>query len=360
MIHVLSAHFFDGISSFPKPVNVSFSGHELLFEFVDSTGQSIHLRWSAGEIAHEKHSHGRLRKITHQSNELVFLEIQDQDFSSLDNWLDLHSVNNQKFALFMNRGLILGILLAALSFFPLFYFFGIPLITDHAAQHVPIEIEQKMGREMAKSILASYTEDKIKSAYADSLVGCFKDKLRIPVKIHVVQSEELNAFALPGGQIFVYSAMLDTCKTKEELMALLGHEIGHVQLRHTTKSVLQSVIGSVLFSLIISDYNGMAGVATEQAAQLKNLSYSRELESEADEYSIHLLANSQLNPNGLISLFGIFQEEEKANQLAIPVFLSSHPLTKDRIADAKKEIKRLSFETAAQDKMDFYFKHLSR
>ena len=355
---MLKARFFDGVSSQPKQVQVDFQQHELVFEFVDGDGLSTTLCWSAGQISHEKHSGGSLRKIIHDSNELVFLELADQNFLQLDNWMEAHSVSRKKFALFMNRGIVLGILIMALAIFPLFYFFGIPLITDYAAQHVPVEIEQKMGREMASSILATSVEDKKRSALADSMVQCLNKQFRIPVSIHVIKSDELNAFALPGGEIFVYSAMLDACKTKEEFTALLGHEIGHVQLRHTTKSVLRAMIGSILFSIVVSDYNGVAGVAADQAAQLKDLSYSRELESEADSYSINLLSQNHLNPKGLIKLFKVFQEEENENGYSIPVFLSSHPLTKDRISAAGKEIAAIPVRIHSNEKLSFYFNQL--
>ncbi len=355
---MLQASFFDGISSTPKSVELNFQGSELVFSYIDSIHQSITLRWRAPEVRHEKHSQGKFRKIIHQSNELVFLEIEGQDFAKLDHWLDQYSVENSKYALFLNRGLMIGLLLAALAFFPLLYFFGLPLLTNYAAENIPVKLEKQMGEEMAKSLLVGFEENKVKSAYADSLVACVAGDFRIPVKIHVVNSTELNAFALPGGQIFVFSALLEACKTKEELIALLGHEIGHVQLRHTTKSMMQSMIGSTLLSLVISDYNGVAGVATQQAAKLKDLGYSRELEKDADEYSITLLSKTQLNPHGIVNLFTIFEAEEEKQGTEIPQFLSSHPLTKERIKAAKKIIQKSNFTTTENPRMDYYFAKL--
>ncbi|MES2627397.1 MAG: M48 family metallopeptidase [Bacteroidota bacterium] len=355
---MLKASFFDGISSQQREVVIVFKGDTLSFEYVDIFGTSIHLHWKNGEIIHEKHSHGTHRKISFKSNELVFLELYDQDFSELDAWLKDQEVDNRKYALFMSRGLLVTFLVLILGFFPLLYFVGLPLMADYASENMPVEYEQKMGNQMSASLLASMDEVKVKSTYADSFVSCFPDKFRIPVKIHVVKSDILNAYALPGGHIFVNTRILEACKTKEEFAALLGHEIGHVQLRHSTKAIMRSVIGNILLSVILSDFNAMAGVAAEQANKLKDLSYSRGVERSADAYSSELLRRSQLDLRGLADLFVLFEKEEKETPVSVPEFLSTHPLTKERIRTARRNATLNLGNIRPNPLMENYFRKL--
>ncbi len=355
---MLKAKFFDGVSSVPKEVTIVFNGPLLTFDYLDIFEFSTHISWGTQEVIHETHTHGTHRKISHHRNELIFLELYDQDFSDLDHWLKEHKVNSKKYALFLNRGLVVTLLVGVLALFPLIYFVALPLLANYGANHMPLQYEQQIGEEMANSILSTVTEDKVKSAYADSFAAGFRTRLDVPIKIYVVESEELNAFALPGGKIFVYSAMLDACKNKEEFAALLGHEIGHVQLRHTTKSILRAIIGKIVFSIILSDFNNVAGAAAEQAERLKDLHYSRNLERDADEYSVSLLHKTGVDPNGIIKLFSVFEKEEEKQGMEIPEFLSSHPLTSERINDAKEHINKLQVRTTQNAKLDYYFNKL--
>ncbi len=114
---------------------------------------------------------------------------------------------------------------------------------------------------------------------------------------------------------------------------------------HTTKSFMRSIINGIILSAIFSDYGGISSTAIEHADQLKELNYSRELETEADAYSITQMKKANINPNGMISLFEIFEEQEEESSLRPPEFLSSHPLTKNRISHAKKLIGKKTFKT---------------
>lgn len=355
---MLKARFFDGISSVPKDVTIVFKGDSLSFEYIDLFEHSYHLTWKPADVIHEKHTHGAHRKIRHNTNPLIFLELYDQDFSELDTWLKEQSVQNRRYALFLSRGLLVGLLVTILAIFPLIYFVGLPLIADYAAENMPLEYEQKIGNEMSKSMLNSMEEIQSKSAYADSFATCYADKFEIPIKIHVVKSEQLNAFALPGGIIFVNSAMLNACKTKEEFAALLGHEIGHVQLRHTTKSIMRSVVGSIVFSIVASDFSSVAAIAAEQANRIKDLSYSRDVERSADEFSAKLMNRTRLDLNGMVNLFEVFEEEEKDHGYAIPEFLSTHPLTKERVQTAKDNAKKYANTSLPNKNMDLWFSKL--
>ncbi|WP_446914219.1 M48 family metalloprotease, partial [Klebsiella pneumoniae] len=83
----------------------------------------------------------------------------------------------------------------------------------------------------------------------------------------------VNAFAVPGGFIVVHDAILDEMEHHEELAGLLGHEIGHVQLRHSTKAIARSLSYYMLLSLLFGDVSGIAAVIVDNASTLNNLEY---------------------------------------------------------------------------------------
>lgn len=355
---MLKAHFYNRTTSLAKEVELDFFEDLLRFEFIDPHGYSRHLSWKSSEIHHEQQPAGNHRKIVFLADPSIFLELSNQDFSELDEWMGSNPAKQEQKRLLVRSSIAVTILLVFLSIVPLFYFFGLPLLADFAADRIPVDYERQMGQGMSANLLKQHREDKLKSDQVQEFVTCFTEEFKIPIKVHVIHGDELNAFAVPGGTIFIYTKMLDACQTPEELAALLGHEIGHAQLRHTIRSVMRSIMGSALLSLVVSDYGSISELAVERAAQLKDLSYSRSLESEADVYSIRLLGKSGVDPNGIIRLFQVFKKEEDKAGVSIPAFLSSHPLTEDRMQEAKAEISQSHFTIKANEKMKSTFQSL--
>ena len=93
-----------------------------------------------------------------------------------------------------------------------------------------------------------------------------------PIRFTVVKSDEVNAFALPNGQIVVFTAILDDMKSSDELVALLGHEASHINNRHSTKMLCRNLAGYMIVSLLLSDVNGIMAVLADNAHQLHSLS----------------------------------------------------------------------------------------
>jgi len=136
----------------------------------------------------------------------------------------------------------------------------------------------------------------------------------------VVDDEQINAFALPGGHVTVQRGLLRSAKTGEELAAVLAHEIQHVVLRHGTRRMLRSLGGRVALGLLFggTDLDALAGVT----GHVVELSYSREEETEADEEGVALLLRAGIDPSGLESFFARLAQEGGPRP---PEFLSSHP-----------------------------------
>ncbi|MGN7719212.1 M48 family metallopeptidase [Chitinophaga sp. 22620] len=233
-------------------------------------------------------------------------------------------------AVFLTTGAaIIGLLALA-------YFWFIPFLAGRVAKSMPVEYEVKMGNEAYNSLIKEY---KVLPEKTELVNRFFKElgiRTQYPVQITVVDEKQTNAFAVPGGHIVVFSGLLDKMQRPEELAALLAHEFSHVELRHTTRSLMQSLGTYMAVSLIFGDLTGVGAVLVENANTLKNLEYSRKLEKEADLNGLKLLEARHINPEGYIWLFGILKQDGGA---APSEWLSSHPDLDNRAAYVKKEMK---------------------
>jgi predicted Zn-dependent protease len=169
----------------------------------------------------------------------------------------------------------------------------------------------------------------------------FADNIKLsrdyPIRVTAVKSSIVNAYALPGGQIVVYTGMLNKIEDAESLAALLSHEASHVNERHTLRSMLRSGANGLLISIVFNDATGISAALVGNAETLRGLQYSRKLETEADERGMQLMLSNDIDPAGMKRLMMILDKEGDVPENIS--FLSSHPLTKKRIAAADAFIK---------------------
>ncbi len=168
------------------------------------------------------------------------------------------------------------------------------------------------------------------------------DRQDLQYQFGVIRDKELNAFTLPGGTIYVYTGILDLAD-EEELASVIGHEMGHAAARHAAKH-LQADLG---FTLILQ-VAGAAGATPEAARMADSLytlfsrGFSRQDELEADRLALRYMSRAGFQPEGLIRFFEKMQKEHPEDPLAKGwVWQSTHPLTSERIAQAKKELARI-------------------
>lgn len=136
------------------------------------------------------------------------------------------------------------------------------------------------------------------------------------VRITVVSSDMVNAFALPGGNIVVYTGLLNELKTYPELAALLSHEFTHVNNKHATKSIFRQLGSRVFLGLLLGNFTSITSVMIDQADQFKSLKYSRRLEKEADMEGLAILKERKIDPQGFAALFKRLKDSVPAS--AIP------------------------------------------
>ncbi len=173
----------------------------------------------------------------------------------------------------------------------------------------------------------------------------------------VVNAKEINAFALPGGPMYVNSGTIVAAKTEDQLAGVMAHELSHVALRHGTAQITHAQKFQTLSGImgmggqILGGPIGSIAQMGSQGVGVYLLKFSREYETEADLLGARIMANAGYDPRELANMF---QTIEKQGGSGGPSFLSDHPSPKDRYARINQEAQALTINTAATpDKHDF-------
>jgi len=169
---------------------------------------------------------------------------------------------------------------------------------------------------------------------------------RVPFTIKVIDSDEVNAFALPGGFFYVNSGLILRAQEESELAGVMAHEISHVIARHGTRQATKGEIMQLAtIPLILLGPGGWAGYGLYQALNLaiplSYLKFSRDDEREADFLGIQYMYKAGYDPNSYVTFFERIQADEKRRPGSIPRIFSTHPPTPERIELAQKEIARI-------------------
>ncbi len=205
--------------------------------------------------------------------------------------------------------------------------------------------EVSIGQSLSKDVESQnkVTGDPVLADYINRVgqkLANLSDRTDIQYHFKVLESKEINAFACPGGFIYVYSGLLKTMDNEAQLAGVMAHEIGHVVARHSVKR-LQQVLGiQVLLSIALGESSEITQKAIGAGVTVVLQGYSRQNEFEADYDGALYMTKAGYNPEGMIQLFGKFKEMEKGhNTTALDQLLASHPPTADRIAKVEEEIK---------------------
>ncbi len=210
---------------------------------------------------------------------------------------------------------------------------------------VSLEKEIALGAQVAAQFeqTARLVEDPVISEYIDRVGQNIvkHSDAKVPFHIKVVDTDEVNAFAFPGGYFYVNKGLILAAENEAELAGVMAHEISHVAARHATERMSKAQILQIaaIPALFIGGY--WTQVAMQNALglgiNLELLGITRESEREADQLGIQYLWNSDYDPNAFISFFEKLQEQEKSKPGRMAGFFRTHPYTLDRIAFAMDE-----------------------
>ncbi len=329
----LEGHFFDGLRPICAPAKMEFSDREATL--------------TAGPVC-EHYAISRLSVSPRIGSTDRFISLPDggqfacADIAFLDS-LPQESRSESPVAWLEERwgvavagvAIIFCILIAG-------YFLGLPFAAERVVARIPVQAEQPLGRQtlnwldtkewLKPTTLNSDARKRITDAFGGLCSDLpSKDIYRLEFRSGNIFGP--NAFALPGGIIVISDDMVRAAADMEEIMAVLAHEIGHVELRHTLRSVLQKSVVGAAAALLTSDGASLSVAVSGLPVLVAQTKYSREFEAAADEYAFRLLQQKGFSPAAFASLME--RLEKNVKQPGVFAYISSHPMTADRIRRAR-------------------------
>jgi beta-barrel assembly-enhancing protease len=213
-----------------------------------------------------------------------------------------------------------------------------------------LEKEIALGKRLAQEVerQAKIIDDPIVAEYVNrvgqNLVR--NSDAKVPFTIKVIDSEEVNAFALPGGFFFVNSGLILKADSESELAGVMAHEIAHVAARHGTRQATRGELAQIaMIAASIAMPYGWTGYAAMQGANLAIpmgfLAFTRRMEREADFLGLQYMYKAGYDPTSFVDFFEKVQTMEKRKPGTVAKVFSTHPMTDDRIAASQSEIQKI-------------------
>jgi len=347
--------YFDGKLSKSQDVEVIFDADS---DALKISNDNLEIIWTIQNIDYEKI--GDMLEIRKEEHSPEFLSIYDKEFnqSFINGLHKIKDVGIYKKLLNLSSSKHITIFGGLLVFIVLAYFFLLPEIAEKSVALIP----KSFDKHVAKIALTNFgfETDTLKSETLTQFAQNMKLNNETELNFKVVDSEIVNAYALPDGTVVVFSGILKKMNSYEQLAGLIGHEVSHINERHSVKMLCRNLAGYIFISALFSDVNGLMTVIAENANSLNNLTYSRKFESEADRDGSFLLMQNGINPKGMVSLFEVLQKEEKAgiSEINIPEIIRTHPFTSNRIKEIEEIIKENAFKQKDNSQLKKLFKKL--
>lgn len=261
----------------------------------------------------------------------------------LDQQIDAHSVRQRR-ERWVGRGWLL-VFLVGLVLTLVASYFGIRAAGQAAARALPISVDKQIGKMAFKNMDVGGVE--IHDAVVKDAIQKMVDRLAphaattgLEFDVHIIESKMVNAFALPGGTIVVFTGLIEQADAPEQVAGVIGHEMAHATLRHGLERIGQSLGMATAVALLIGNTEGMIAIGA-QLFQLASVnSYGRSQESAADAEGVRMLNEAGIDPTGLPKFFEKLKHDEGDIPEAIS-WISTHPKHEDRIAALEKQIAEL-------------------
>ncbi len=304
----MKAYYNDGKTSARQECEVKLLPGTLNILFQDGEGNAQALNWNVAEIHKiDVRTSSTVLKYGEFPQQVLELEVP-QDLDEIIARYPSATFHQSTYNSFVNLGRkgFLFSLFGVLIFGALFFLYVAPALSDAFANAIPEEYETYIGKNVQETYLQYLDVDSTRSRSMQQFFDALNYESNYEIEVVVVESDQVNAFALPGGFIVVYSGILDIIEDEEELAGLLAHEASHINGRHSLRLMARSLSFYLLLSVVSGDVGGFSSVIVENSNMIGNLSFSRSVEKEADLEGIKLMQQADLNPRGMIALFRKF------------------------------------------------------
>jgi beta-barrel assembly-enhancing protease len=235
-------------------------------------------------------------------------------------------------------GLVGGMILFTL----LGLWFQSDLLVEIAVSRIPVEWEQKLGESAYRDFLSH--QEVMKEGPAVAALGEMTQRMTAQIpespykfEVTVVKSDVVNAFALPGGYVVVFTGLMKKAESGEEVAGVLSHELNHVLQRHGLERMVKSLGLMAVAAIVLGNQQGLVGMMKRLGVELFTLKFGREQETEADLTGLQLLQRAKIDPAGMITFFERLSEKDEGRI----EWLSTHPMSAARAERLKAELAAL-------------------
>jgi predicted Zn-dependent protease len=227
---------------------------------------------------------------------------------------------------------------------------GTTAMATGCAAAISTQDEAQLGAQAASQYNSQLpiVQDAAVNRYVNQLgnrIASAAPERRFNYTFYVVNSNVVNAFAIPGGYVYINRGLIERAANESELAGVLGHEIGHVVLRHGVEQMAKMQQAELGVNLAYILLGRVPGQLEQLGLQVGGAAYfarnSREAENEADEMAVQLVTRAGINPEGVVTFFQKLLNEQKRNPNALEQFFSTHPLTQDRINHTQRLVEAI-------------------
>jgi Zn-dependent protease with chaperone function len=344
----IDVHFFDGRSSRAQPCSMLLADQHV--QIIHAQGGAVVQRIPVQSIQWpERTRHGtRIAQLPGGA------QVHALDSAAWDAWATAHVPQAQNFAAHWVvraqqswRGVALAFALL-LGVLGALYVWGLPLAARGITRMVPLHVDALLGRNameqidgrwMQPSALPRDVQDRLTQRFAQAVQTAYPD--HAPPHTLLFRKSKIgpNAFALPGGTMVLTDELVTLVNDDDAVLGVLGHELGHVALRHSMRQLVQVGAMQAVLSLAFGDYGTLI---TTAPLVLGSMAYSRDAEREADAASIQFMHANKISPLVMVKFFESMRAQQKTKTQKTPLgisIISSHPADEERMLRFREAVR---------------------